>query len=126
TCNADGDCPNSGDVCANHVCTAGSGASGGLGTACTSNADCVSGQCGSDGTNSFCVVGCDTSNDGCPNGFGCLSDGDGTNGVCWPGADNGNNDNTGGCQSKGGGGTGPAMILLGLGFAGLILVRKRA
>ncbi len=116
TCHTAQDCPDSNDTCADNTCVPGSGSPGGLGTTCTSNTDCQSGSCGSDGTTKYCVVPCDPMMDLCPSGFGCESAG--ASGVCWPGADDGT---TGGCNAGGTGGP----IAIGLGFAALIFVRRR-
>ena len=117
-CNADADCPMN-DICYENICIAGPMATGGLGATCTSNAQCASGSCGSDGTMMVCVVPCDLNNDRCPNGFGCLQAG--PSGVCWPGAAHGS---SGGCCDAGGGPpTGP--LLLGLGVGILIVTRRR-
>lgn len=115
-CHTPADCPNATDTCADGTCIAGSGAPGGLGSPCTANTDCQSMSCGSDGTSKFCVVACDPTMNACPSGFGCLAVG-ATGGVCWPGADNGGG---GGCTTGGGG-----EIVFGLGFAGLLLARRR-
>jgi MYXO-CTERM domain-containing protein len=94
-------------------------AAGGLGTTCTKNSDCMSGSCASDGTNMYCVVSCNPATQGaCPSGFGCQTVG--TGGVCWPGADSGGGSS--GCTT---GGAGGGEILFGLGFAGVLLARRR-
>jgi hypothetical protein len=116
-CQSPSDCPNSTDTCVAGACVPGSDAPGGLGTACTKNAQCTSGECASDGTNQYCVVSCNPAMNGCPSGFGCLAVG--TSGVCWPGADSGGGG--GGCTT----GTGGGEIIFGLGFAGLLLARRR-
>jgi uncharacterized protein (TIGR03382 family) len=115
-CTATG-CADPNQVCVDGHCVAGPGANGGLGSACTANADCASGQCASDGTNKYCVEPCDPAKDMCPSGFGCLAAG--TAGVCWPGAGAGGGG--GGCNTGDQGGT----ILLGLGFAALLITRRR-
>ncbi|MDB4952907.1 MAG: hypothetical protein JWO36_476 [Myxococcales bacterium] len=113
-CASDGDCPMS-YLCYGSACVAGGDIPGGLGGACTSNSQCVGGSCASDGTSMYCVVPCDPANDLCPNGFGCLVAGGG--GVCWPGAEKGGG---GGCSTGSGG-----SILLGLGFAALLITRRK-
>ena len=115
-CSKDSDCTESGYICYEGACIAGPNAPGGLGTTCTTNGMCASGSCTSDGTNSYCVVPCDTGNDQCPSGTGCLMDG--TGGVCWPGATHGSSG--GGCNT---GGNGTIVVVLGLGF--LVLGRRR-
>jgi len=118
-CTSPANCPNPTDTCVAGACVAGSGAPGGLGTACTNSAQCISGSCASDGTSMYCVVSCDPTMQACPSGFGCTAVGAaGTSGVCWPGADSGGG---GGCTTGSGGGE----ILFGLGFAGLLLARRR-
>jgi uncharacterized protein (TIGR03382 family) len=113
-----GGCSDPNQVCLNGTCVAGPGEQGGLGSPCTDNAGCASGQCGDDGAgNKYCVTPCDTTMDQCPTGFGCLSTG-GTGGVCWPGADNGGG---GGCNTGGDSG----VILAGLGFAAALITRRR-
>jgi hypothetical protein len=83
------------------------------------NSDCSSNECASDGTSHLCVIPCDPNNDQCPSGFGCLQAGAG--GVCWPGAPHGS---SGGCCDAGGSPpTGP--IVLGLGLATMLVVRRR-
>jgi len=105
-------------VCDNGHCVPGPTTAGGLGSPCTSNTDCASGSCGDDGAgNKYCVTSCDPMNNTCPSGFGCVSTGAAT-GVCWPGADNGGG---GGCNTGSGGGA----ILAGLGFAALLVTRRK-
>jgi uncharacterized protein (TIGR03382 family) len=113
-CHTSSDCPDQTDTCYDGACIPGSGAAGGLGAACTSNAVCASGTCASDGSTQVCVVPCDVSRQVCPAGFGCIMAG--ASGVCWPGADTGG----GGCNSGGGG-----EIIAGLGFALLVVRRRR-
>ena len=116
TCTSPQDCPDSTDTCADGTCIPGSSAPGGLGTTCTSNTDCQSGSCGTDGTSKYCVVPCDPAMNECPSGFGCEAAG--TSGVCWPGADSGG---TGGCNTGDNGGP----VVIGLGLAVLVFVRRR-
>ncbi len=112
-------CSDPNQVCDNGVCVAGPGQQGGLGSPCTDNAGCASGQCGDDGAgNKYCVSPCDPAADACPSGFGCLATGGG-GGVCWPGADNGGGG--GGCNTGGDSG----IILAGLGFAAMLITRRR-
>jgi uncharacterized protein (TIGR03382 family) len=115
-CATDTDCPMS-YLCYDSVCVAGGALPGGLGATCMNNTQCAAGACASDGTNSYCVIPCDTAADHCPNGFGCLMAGGG--GVCWPGAAHGGD--SGGCSTGSNGGS----ILLGLGFAALLITRRR-
>jgi hypothetical protein len=119
-CSGDSQCPMN-DICYESACIAGPMAAGGIGTTCTGNAQCASGTCGSDGTMSVCVVPCDLTNDHCPSGFGCQQAG--TGGVCWPGAARGPTTDPGGCCDAGGPPAGP--LLLGLGFAATLVMRRR-
>jgi hypothetical protein len=116
-CNGNSDCPTN-DICYSGACIPGPMATGGLGATCMGNSDCASGECASDGTNMYCVVGCDLNNDHCPGGFGCLMAG--TGGVCWPGAAHGSSG--GGCDA-GGAPRGP--MLFGLGLGAMLLLRRR-
>jgi hypothetical protein len=121
-CEDDDDCAASGDdmVCVGGRCVLGEGGDGGLGDTCTGDAECYSGLCLSDGTDAYCVEGCELESDDCPSGFGCLGFEGG--GVCWPGADGGG----GGCASSEGGGAGAALSIgLGLAFAGFVTRRRR-
>jgi len=112
-------CPDPTQVCVSGHCVAGPGNPGGLGTTCMTNSDCSSNQCADDGQgHKYCVENCDPTMNSCPSGFGCVAEG-GTAGVCWPGANNGGG--SGGCNSDGGHGT----LLMGIGFALFVLVRRR-
>jgi hypothetical protein len=114
-CDSDHACSDSTNACVDGRCVPGTGVDGGLGTACTNNADCVSGQCASDGTAMYCVETCNPESDGCPGDFGCIQAG--TGGVCWPGAGGG-----GGCST--GDPTG-GVIFLGFGLGALVITRRR-
>ena len=115
-CSAAMTCPGANDVCLNGACIPGSGAAGGLGATCTKNADCDSMECATSSAGSFCVVPCDPNMpDVCPSSFGC--DMAGATSVCFPNGDSGG----GGCNSSSSGGT----IVLGLGFAVLLVTRRR-
>jgi hypothetical protein len=112
-----GSCTDPTQVCDNGVCVPGPTSTGGLGSPCVNNTDCMSGSCGDDGAgNKYCVTSCDPTNSTCPSGFGCVSTGAAT-GVCWPG-DNGGG---GGCNTGSGGGS----IVAGLGFAAMLLSRRK-
>jgi hypothetical protein len=114
-----GGCSDSTQVCDDGHCVPGPTTAGGLGSPCTDNSECASGSCGDDGAgNKYCVTSCDPTNNQCPSGFGCVSTSAAT-GVCWPGADNGGG---GGCNTGGGGG---GAILAGLGFAALLVTRRK-
>jgi MYXO-CTERM domain-containing protein len=115
-CGKPSDCPKDTDTCVGGRCVPGSGVQGGLGTACTENTACASGQCAADSTGAmYCVEQCDPAKDECPSGFGCIVAGAG--GVCWPGADDG-----GGCQT---GSTGAGAFAFGLSFVALLWSRRR-
>jgi len=116
-CQSASDCMNSNDVCIAGRCLLGPGQPGGLGATCMNGPDCDSGQCTSDGTNSYCATPCDLGQGECPSGFGCLDSGNGV-GVCWPGYNDGTSKG-GGCQSGGN------TTFLGVGFALLFLRRRR-
>lgn len=114
-----GGCTDPMQVCIDGHCVAGPGNPGGLGTTCTMNSDCASGQCADDGMgHKYCVAPCDPTKNQCPSGFGCVAAG--TGGVCWPGADSGGGGG-GGCNTGSDGG----VILLSLGFAAVLITRKR-
>jgi uncharacterized protein (TIGR03382 family) len=116
-CSGSAACAGANEVCVDGHCVAGPGADGGLGTSCMGNSDCASNQCGDDGSgHKYCVAPCDPAKNACPDGFGCLATGGGA-GVCWPGADSGG----GGCNTGSSGGP----IVLGLGFAALLITRRR-
>jgi hypothetical protein len=107
-CSKNSDCPST-DVCYDMACIAGPGSSNGLGTNCTTDAQCASNACASDGTMSVCVVPCNPSSSDCPSGFGCLNAG--SSGVCWPGADNGGG---GGCDTGRTSPMGPLLLAFGI------------
>ena len=114
-CLSDADCPKH-RACFAHRCIAEPFGPNGLGTACTTEADCDSSECAeSSQDGKRCSITCNVS-DGtsCPDGFECLR-ATGDLGACWP------NDQAGCCDAGGAGG-GPAMAL-GLGV--LLVVRRR-
>jgi uncharacterized protein (TIGR03382 family) len=115
-CTKPSECPNTTQTCVGGRCVPGPGTQGGLGEPCTKGTDCASGQCSSDGTNSYCVEPCDLGMGQCPPSFGCLDAG-GMHGICWPGYDDGTH---GGCASGNGG-----PVSLGLLFAAFVLTRRR-
>lgn len=103
--------------CIGGFCVPGNDVDGGLGATCTTNDNCISGQCGTADGESLCTGGCDASGK-CPSGYECL--GEGAAGVCWPSSGDG------GCStSESGGGGGPLALLAGLGFAAIVLRRRR-
>lgn len=112
-CTTDAECETAGDVCVEEHCVAGPSTEGGLGTSCTDNANCVTGQCGNDGTNGYCVTSCDVAANACPSGFACLDTGG--SGVCWPSEDGG------GCNASGA----SNVWLLALGLLGFVMTRRR-
>ena len=116
-CAVDSDCA-AADLCYSGVCLAGSTAPGGIGAACETDADCSAGDCGSDGHRMLCVIPCDPAHDQCPTGFGCISTTVG--GVCWLGADKAG----GGCCDSGRKSSSGALFA-GLGFAALLVLRRR-
>lgn len=101
--------------CIGGFCVPGRDVDGGLGTTCSSNDNCISGQCGTADGESLCTGGCDAAGK-CPSGYECL--GEGTAGVCWPSSD------SGGCSSSSSDG-GPLALLAGLGFAVIVLRRRK-
>jgi uncharacterized protein (TIGR03382 family) len=102
----------SGFHCLGGLCLPGKGVDGGLGESCTSNDQCVTGSCGSDGDTMACTASCDAG-ESCPDGFECL--GSNGAGVCWPAS-------SGGCSSTGGG---SPWFALGLCALALGLRRRR-
>jgi len=116
-CGSPSDCANDTDTCVDGRCVPSGDVTGGLGTTCMNNTDCVSGQCGADSAGDhFCVETCDPAQNGCPSGFGCLPSG--ASGVCWPGADSGE----GGICSAGGNAA-PGFLFIGL--VALLVTRRR-
>jgi uncharacterized protein (TIGR03382 family) len=116
-CLGDGDCAGA-QMCFAHSCIAQPFSPSGLGTLCTTAADCESADCvetSQDGKR--CSFTCSVSDGAsCPSGFQCLPS-SGDVGACWP-AD------SGGCCDAGGGGA-PSAMLLALGVAGLLARRRR-
>ena len=117
-CEDDGDCDDQGDnlTCVGGRCVLGEDGEGGLGDACTTDEECFSNLCLSDGVEMRCVESCVPDSDDCPGGYDCLTFDSG--GVCWPGQGGG-----GGCSSSGPGSALP--IGLGLLFGSLLLRRRR-
>ncbi len=119
-CTKPSDCPDQSLTCVGGRCVQGPGTQGGLGSPCMHDTDCGSGQCASNGTNSFCVEPCSPGQ--CPPSFGCEPTmGSSSPGVCWPGFDDG----TGGGCDAGSTGTDGGKISLGLMFAALLLARRK-
>lgn len=101
--------------CLGGYCLPGPAVAGGLGATCTSNEECITGTCGSDGTTSVCTGACDAGNT-CPSGYDCLATSQGS-GVCWPG------EGGGGCSTSSN--QSPWLALLGLSALVLIVRRRR-
>jgi uncharacterized protein (TIGR03382 family) len=117
SCSSGNSCP-MGQDCINNVCVAGPGTPGGLGSTCTANSDCSSGQCAGDGTGAkYCVEPCNPAMNGCPSGFSCDAT-SGNAGVCWPNPNSGH----GGCSTSGGDG---AIAFAMLALVGMLITRKR-
>lgn len=95
-------------TCFGGYCVPGADVAGGVGSTCTTGDECVTGMCGSDGTESRCTGPCD---DGaCPSGFECRG-GD----FCWPG-------DGGGCGASG---SSPGFLLFALAGIAFVLRRRR-
>jgi hypothetical protein len=105
----------SGELCLDGRCIAGPTQPGGLGTTCSGNAECASGECASAGADRYCVEECVVGSDSCPGGFACRAAAG--SGVCWPTSD------SGGCDA--GRSADGAALALGLGFAIVVLVPRR-
>jgi uncharacterized protein (TIGR03382 family) len=115
-CDSDDDCPNAG-MCFLKKCIAQPFTGNGLGTACTGNGDCDSGQCAVSGEEAFCSMGCTVgAADTCPSGFDCLGASGGT-GACWPIPED-----TGCCDASG---RGAPTMLFGIALVGLVWRRRR-
>jgi hypothetical protein len=115
-CTQDSECDGDGELCLDGMCIVGPSMEGGLGTRCTSSADCASNQCANDGSNGYCVEACDVTANACPGGFSCEDTGGG-NGVCWPSSGDG-----GGCTTGDGGG---GVLVMFLGLVAIVITRKK-
>lgn len=116
-CLADNDCPSQ-RMCFAHNCIAAPFSPTGIGSVCTSAADCDSAICAqSTQDGSRCSLSCSPSDaSSCPGGFECLQETSSV-GACWP-------EPGGGCCDAGGPGS-PATGLLGLAAVALGLRRRR-
>ncbi len=113
---SDGQKCDKGFGCLGGYCLPNAQTPGGLGATCTQSSDCITGQCGTDGTAHLCTGACDNGTT-CPGGYTCLQDASGT-GVCWPSSDSG-----GGCTTGSGGS--PLLALGGLGALIAMMRRRR-
>ncbi|MEO8840063.1 MAG: trypsin-like serine protease [Kofleriaceae bacterium] len=115
-CETDADCTVANHECFAHTCIVTPYTTTGVGADCTGNADCDSGTCGTEGTNSKCTMVCAIGTDGaCPADLSCVSDGNG-GGLCFPAEG-------GGCCDASG--HGAPTSLLGIALVGLVLRRKK-
>jgi uncharacterized protein (TIGR03382 family) len=114
-CSTDADCP-MGKMCFLKKCIAQPFSPTGLGTACTSNADCESGACAMGDGEAYCSMNC-TVGDAttCPDGFDCIAAG--ASGACWP-----IQEDSGCCDASG---QNASSMLLGIALFGLVLGRRR-
>jgi hypothetical protein len=115
-CRVDADCPAQ-RTCFAFRCIADPFSPTGLGTVCSTAADCDSAQCAESSLDGKrCSISCSVSDDGsCPDGFECLR-ASGDLGACWPSEDGGC------CDARGGG---PGAIVLAIATLGLALRRRR-
>ncbi len=100
--------------CIGDYCVPGADVDGGLGAECLGNEACITRACASGNGEQLCVGPCDRDR-GCPDGFFCT--GPDESPVCWP-------DRDAGCEVTPGREP-PIMILLGIGFAAIVLRRRR-
>ena len=118
-CETAAECPAATDACINSRCVPGPDFAGGLGSACEDAVECASGLCATTTAGAYCVEPCVLDAGQCPSGFGCLDVGENTGmGVCFP-----DYDDNGGCNA--GGSSSGASITFGLGFAALLVGRRR-
>lgn len=115
-CEQDSDCQ-MGHECFENQCIMTPFQPMGVGSVCTDNTSCESGECATSGKDSKCTMDCMMGDaTSCPSGFDCLVSG--TSGVCWSmsGAEGG------GCCDAGG--LGVSTVLFGIGLIGLVLRRR--
>jgi len=106
--------------CLGGYCLPGADTPGGLGSPCTSNEQCITNTCGSDGTSQLCTGACDMTTGGelvCPDGYACYDTGGG-GGVCWP-----SEEDTGCCSTSTK--NAPLHVLFGLTVLGFVVRRRR-
>jgi len=117
-CSVDTDCPGD-DRCFAKKCIKTPFTEGGLGSECTSAADCDSMVCGNDGSHAYCSQPCSltVTENACPEGLACVETGDGATGTCWP-----IGDDSGCCDASG---AGAPTAFFGFAFLGLMLGRRR-
>jgi hypothetical protein len=114
SCDGDEDCPDR--ICFDGRCIAAPFSDRGIGTACTTGADCESGVCGEGSGGKRCTELCATdASESCPDGFDCVAS-SGAAGACWP-------DEGGGCCDASG--RGAPTMLLGIALVGLVLRGRR-
>lgn len=111
TCEGGSGCA-AGFHCLGGLCYPGASVDGGLGAACGSNDDCITGACGRSGSTAYCTGTCDAGGS-CPSGFACTSSG--ADGICWP-------EESGGCATADGS---PGLVLFGLGLLAFATRRRR-
>ncbi len=112
-CSATAACAD-GTYCIGGYCVPGADVDGGLGAECLANEACITRACASGNGEQLCVAPCDRGR-ACPDGFYCTGPDDAP--VCWP-------DRGAGCEVAPGHEP-PIAILLGLGFAAIVLRRRR-
>ncbi|MEZ4402522.1 MAG: Ig-like domain-containing protein [Kofleriaceae bacterium] len=119
-CTTTPDCATIGEgfVCVSGICVPGAGVPGGLGAACDTPEECLSGQCATRGGENHCVEACDPSaSSSCGDGFDCVTTGGG--GLCWP-------SDPGACGCASDGGSAPTLpIGVGLVLSAVVLRRRR-
>lgn len=96
--------------CVAGACMPGANEQGGFGASCGGNAECISQQCATDGTDSYCTTTCEAG--ACPGGFECITESN----VCWP------TTGGGGCSSGGGG---SSLAFAGIGALALAFRRRQ-
>jgi hypothetical protein len=114
-CTTDADCP-MGRMCFMKKCILQPFSPTGLGSTCTSNADCESGTCAMTDTEGFCSMSC-TIGDGasCPTGLYCEMAGAG--GACWP-----PEEDSGCCDASG---KSAGSIVISIALFGFMFGRRR-